>query len=80
VAQGEGDGDGAGFCMPTLHDGDIGPAVCGVIGGLFALMCSEQCDVREERFCILPSECGANETCVVSARCAVAFCAATQFP
>ena len=71
---------GAGYCMATFDDGDVGPKVCVLIGGLFALDIGEQCDLLGERPCNLPSDCGAKETCVVHSGCVETFCAATQFP
>ena len=70
---------GAGYCMPT-YNGNSGPQVCVLIGGLFALTFNEQCDLVKQRLCNRPGECGKNETCVVHGVCGGAYCAATHFP
>ena len=71
---------GAGYCLPTYVDGENGPKVCVLIAGSFAFTFNEWCDLVKERLCNRPGECGKNETCVVHASCAAAFCAATHFP
>jgi hypothetical protein len=70
----------AGYCLPTYNNGNSGPAVCVLIGGLFALTFNEQCDLVKQRLCNHSSECGKNETCVVHGVCGGAYCAATRFP
>jgi hypothetical protein len=80
TCQDSGDCGRAGYCMPTYTDGDSGPKVCVLINGLFALSLNEQCDLLEAQLCDRPGECGKNESCVVSAACLAAFCAATHFP